>query len=459
MAQVTWTIQAIDKTRAAFASVNQGLRNLTMGGDAAQKKMIGLGVRMAGIGSVAALVGMQVRAVAQDIEKVPGVSQETIDSWHRLQSGAKATQGVIQNMVASAGHGLASLWGLIKFGAIAAVDGLDAAQKDLLDTDRQAAEQRRETSGQLDKEIESMRKLGEARKALRLVNESAGDSIMRRREEAAAMERQAAGLTDLAKKNNLLADAAKLRTDAEKDLIGLQDKLNKAQESAADAEGDVNRVWKTATVSLRELNEERRKTLRLLMDSNNRILAGDVNAIEQSIKLNEKLVGIDKDRYQVMKKNRDMAKEAGDVMASAFENAVFEGGKLRDVLRGLAQDLLRMIFRNMVTAPLADAITGGLKGFFGGGKAVGGPVSAGTTYLVGENGPELFTSSSAGRIIPNHDLNQGSSAGGSSFSFVYNIAAGVSRAELMPALEATKRSTIAAIQDMRARSAGRAAYA
>lgn len=459
MAQVSWTIQAIDKTRAAFASVNQGLRNLTMGGDAAQKKMLGLGVRMAGIGSIAAVVGMQVRAVAQDIEKVPGVDQETIDSWHRLQSGAKATQGVIQNMVASAGHGLASLWGLIKFGAIAAVDGLDAAQKDLLDTDRQAAEQRRESTGQLDKEIESMRKLGEARKALRLVNEKAGDSIMRRREEAAAMERQAAGLTDLAKKNNLLADATKLRTDAEKDLVGLQDKLNKAQESVADAEGDVNRVWKTATVSLRELNEERRKTLRLLMDSNNRILSGDVNAIEQSIKLNEKLVGIDKDRYQVMKKNRDMAKEAGDVMASAFENAVFEGGKLRDVLRGLAQDLLRMIFRNMVTAPLADAITGGLKGFFGGGKAVGGPVSAGTTYLVGENGPELFTPSSAGSIIPNHNLNQGSSAGGSSFSFVYNIAAGVSRAELMPALEATKRSTIAAIQDMRARSAGRAAYA
>lgn len=40
------------------------------------------------------------------------------------------------------------------------------------------------------------------------------------------------------------------------------------------------------------------------------------------------------------------------------------------------------------------------------GKAVGGPVSANKTYLVGENGPELFTSNSAGNITPNGQLSQ-----------------------------------------------------
>jgi hypothetical protein len=38
---------------------------------------------------------------------------------------------------------------------------------------------------------------------------------------------------------------------------------------------------------------------------------------------------------------------------------------------------------------------------FGGGKAVGGPVSAGTSYLVGEKGPELFVPSTSGSIVPN----------------------------------------------------------
>jgi hypothetical protein len=40
-------------------------------------------------------------------------------------------------------------------------------------------------------------------------------------------------------------------------------------------------------------------------------------------------------------------------------------------------------------------------------KALGGPVMGGTTYLVGEQGAELFTPSSAGNITPNHALGGG----------------------------------------------------
>ena len=37
----------------------------------------------------------------------------------------------------------------------------------------------------------------------------------------------------------------------------------------------------------------------------------------------------------------------------------------------------------------------------GGARAAGGPVAAGETYLVGEQGPELFTPSRNGAIAPN----------------------------------------------------------
>ena len=48
---------------------------------------------------------------------------------------------------------------------------------------------------------------------------------------------------------------------------------------------------------------------------------------------------------------------------------------------------------------------------FGGGKATGGgAVNAGTTYLVGEKGPELFTPERSGAIIPNHTLQRPASA-------------------------------------------------
>jgi hypothetical protein len=38
---------------------------------------------------------------------------------------------------------------------------------------------------------------------------------------------------------------------------------------------------------------------------------------------------------------------------------------------------------------------------FGGGRAMGGPVSGGTAYMVGERGPELFVPKSSGTIVPN----------------------------------------------------------
>ena len=45
-----------------------------------------------------------------------------------------------------------------------------------------------------------------------------------------------------------------------------------------------------------------------------------------------------------------------------------------------------------------------VSGFFGGPKATGGPVASGTSYLVGEKGPEIFTPSSNGNIIPNNKI-------------------------------------------------------
>ena len=44
---------------------------------------------------------------------------------------------------------------------------------------------------------------------------------------------------------------------------------------------------------------------------------------------------------------------------------------------------------------------------FGGARALGGPVAGGSSYLVGERGPELFTPSSSGNITPNHAMGGG----------------------------------------------------
>lgn len=63
-------------------------------------------------------------------------------------------------------------------------------------------------------------------------------------------------------------------------------------------------------------------------------------------------------------KLKDAASDLGWSFQSAFEDAIIEGEKFSDVLEGLSKDIQRILLRSMVTAPLADAIKGGINGFF-----------------------------------------------------------------------------------------------
>ena len=96
MAQVTWTIQAIDKTRAAFASVNQSLRGMKRETDTLGKRM------MAGIlqGGAFALLAREVRDVAREIESIPGVSPDTIQSVKDMTAALSETRDAGRKMIA-----------------------------------------------------------------------------------------------------------------------------------------------------------------------------------------------------------------------------------------------------------------------------------------------------------------------------------------------------------------------
>lgn len=121
------------------------------------------------------------------------------------------------------------------------------------------------------------------------------------------------------------------------------------------------------------------------------------------------------DLGDAMQETESFADSLGMTFSSAFEDAIVGGKKFSEVIKGLEQDILRMVTRKMVTEPLADMfgnMFGGGSGgggifskLFGGARASGGPVESGRAYLVGERGPELFMPRQSGRI-------QASGAGG-----------------------------------------------
>ena len=94
----------------------------------------------------------------------------------------------------------------------------------------------------------------------------------------------------------------------------------------------------------------------------------------------------------------------GTSLVSAFERVAFGAESFNDVLA----DTLRALSAVLLRAGLNVAAGGDgvglfsiLNGTFGGFKASGGPVSAGTSYVVGEKGPELFVPNTSGSIVPN----------------------------------------------------------
>ena len=106
-----------------------------------------------------------------------------------------------------------------------------------------------------------------------------------------------------------------------------------------------------------------------------------------------------------------------DMIANIFTAAglgAIVGGIGGGIIGGLATGGAGIIPGAMLGAKLGAAGFGGAAavGTYMGQRAVGGPVASGSTYLVGERGPELFTPSTSGTITPSNQLPMGAPISG-----------------------------------------------
>ena len=100
----------------------------------------------------------------------------------------------------------------------------------------------------------------------------------------------------------------------------------------------------------------------------------------------------------------------GDVLGLAFQvigkaiGAVISlFANLVNIING-AVNAIKSLISIVANNPIVSGIGNVISSVFGGGRAAGGSVSAGTSYLVGEKGAEIFTPSSTGVITPNNQM-------------------------------------------------------
>ena len=398
MASATFQLRAADDTAQAFASVQNNLQRLKNSSNEAGRALTkNLDVKDA-MRSLAMAVGLSADKIANKIaEFVTGQTDEVVKMQEELvKAGDEAT--------ASAA-------------ALAKARNTDTQNLAILIREEQRLSQ--------------IIKQKPADLAAQVAVQKAVNSLNLTQIELVKAQR--AEMDKLIAANQESNKQRKERMDVERELdvtLGFQ----------ADKEKLLNQLWDARGVYLKHIGQLNGEDLATVSQRN----AAERNYID----ITKQIIPLEQER-------RKLAMDAGQAIAQGFEDAIISGNNLREVLKGLAQDLIRLVFRQQITQPLASAVGSIFAGF----RAEGGPVGAGSAYMVGEKGPELFVPGSSGSIVPNGAM--GSSGGGSGgVTANYNVAAGVSRAELVPILEQERRRMKAEIPDMVRRGGSyRAAFA
>lgn len=166
------------------------------------------------------------------------------------------------------------------------------------------------------------------------------------------------------------------------------------------------------TVKYKLLDEAKKRNLDL-----DQVQAGTGKTLREEIDAQAMAVERLAQRYEQAQEQAKFYNDINNQLKDGLVDAIVEGenfaGVLSDVAKALAKAALQAALFN--EGPFSSGTGGGLlgglfSGFFGGlaGKrAMGGPVSQGKPYLVGEKGPEIMVPSTSGKIIANNKIGGG----------------------------------------------------
>lgn len=148
----------------------------------------------------------------------------------------------------------------------------------------------------------------------------------------------------------LVEEIAKIDPEAKKAAEGLE-KAKQEAERLADILGQ------TSAGQLAAVTEE-------VEFLNAQFAAGKIASVEQWADAVRNATGKLGEAVTRTKELDGLSKELGLTFASSFEDAIVNGGKFSDILKGLEQDILRVLTRKLLTEPLANAAGSFLGGLF-----------------------------------------------------------------------------------------------
>lgn len=263
---------------------------------------------------------------------------------------------------------------------IAAQEALERRQKEAEKRQRESAATIKRYVDQLNAQIDKTRQLTEVERALEVLR-SAGVKGGAKQQEVLALAKQIDALTrGLALEKGITEELKKHALYAQERGAALERGITEQLERQKSLFQEID------DLAGRTASKRKQELTRALED---RLNAGEVFGTEELERTVKAIAGINDE----LKDTERLSDKLGLSFASAFEDAIVQGGNLRDVLRGLEQDILRIVTRQLVTKPLADSIGGLLSGIKLFGSAAGNVFARGLVPFARGgvvNGPTMF---------------------------------------------------------------------
>jgi len=429
------------------------------------KTLTKAGLDTIGLGNAARAMSNELQYVWNNIEKIPGIDPTTIASVKEMKTEVEAFQQGIHRLVAG-GMGLFAQFGKsigLVAGGIAQAFKMTSLQDLFINPTMMAAN--------------FVVALGAVDAALQADFDSAVMAAQAQDRLAAATastteaKKEAAALLALISKQN--KDFAQSEAELLRQMMAAGESIRRdvltPQEEWAEQLVKLDGLLKAAAISQETFNRAMRTAdMKLEIDTTSKPPAADQLEKHKADFNNVRSAAAEFESEMNM-----MWTNVSYHAADAFATMVLDGeNAFKELPKMAARAAIGIVARLAIINPLMNMLFGGLSGFqtlpafFGSGsgaapagaRAAGGPVSGGSSYLVGEKGPELFTPASSGSIIPNDKLGGGRERGG---GHTFNIDArgadrtGLSRLESMiRSLDGTiEMRAISAVSDHRRRGA------
>ncbi len=268
--------------------------------------------------------------------------------------------------------------------------------------------------------------------------------------------------------------AAQNRRDRiQADIAALQELLVKAEET-----GDALNLMDEVSFA-GGLNSQ----IQTVIDSLGKVPSGITDAVVPALeKISDLEVGFNAWSQLIPDLNiqiQDLTKQGLDGMTNALTAGITGAASFADAMRAMSKSVVDSLIKMLVQKYIVDAAFGFITGAIGGGggstgstglvgggvsgnssfnargyAAIGGPVEAGSPYVVGERGPEMFVPNQKGAIIPNNKMGGG---GGVVVNQTINVSTGVQqtvRAEIATLMPQIANAAKGAVVDARMRGGG-----